>query len=364
MLTKLSLFSGIGGDDLASEWAGIKTIAFVERDKYCQQVLRKHWPGIPIIGDVHEVTKERIACLMADTESQRLWNGEATDGRSQSKPDNGGEIRGGATTGCRSSTVSGIDIISGGFPCQPHSVAGKRKGSGDERDLWPEFRCIIGEIKPRWVVAENVPGLFSSDAGRFFGTILADLAALGYSVGWCTFGAVDVGAWHRRDRVFIVAYTEHDGRARSEANREYSGIQSEEPTRQIVHEHESQGRSDIRQNVADSFQSRLEGRTNNSTMPPSESRGLHVERCNPFTLCNSSIKGLPDWAGGEMGQPSPLTEFERPDGTTKEREIERNFRGVAHGVSRRVDRLRALGNAVVPQQIYPIYKAIATLEGI
>ncbi|MFA5715847.1 MAG: DNA cytosine methyltransferase, partial [Candidatus Paceibacterota bacterium] len=96
--------------------------------------------------------------------------------------------------------------MSGGIPCQPHSVAGKRQASADERDLWPEYRRVISELRPKWILVENVPGLFSSENGRFFGNILRDLAALGYSVGWCVYGANDVGAPHKRDRVFIMGH--------------------------------------------------------------------------------------------------------------------------------------------------------------
>ncbi len=226
VLTKLSLFSGIGGDDLASEWAGFQTVCFVEIDKYCQKVLHRHWPDIPIIEKVQDVTKEKVMAYAYERRKQQPQGGEQnirgwtldsskealafTDCGTRLQADQTISIRGDNTRqeiGRRSSQDGyTIDIISGGFPCQPHSVAGKHKGSLDERNLWPEFRRTIGEIKPRWVVAENVPGLFSSDAGRFFGEVLADLAALGYSAGWCTYGAVDVGALHRRDRIFIVAH--------------------------------------------------------------------------------------------------------------------------------------------------------------
>ncbi|MFA5377324.1 MAG: DNA cytosine methyltransferase, partial [Dehalococcoidia bacterium] len=260
-MRKLSLFSGIGGDDLASDAAGIETVCFVERDKYCQQVLKKHWPDIPIIEDVKNVTKERIQAIISNSENkgiERRNGGRGNDlqqssgrddngtgsnfivGESNPKPEmeqkeiiaNGGNEwrseHGGINRSCDKESnereagwfgdMGGIefrrytiDIISGGFPCQPHSVAGKRKGSSDERNLWPEVRRILREFKPRWFVGENVPGLFSSDGGRFFNGIVSDLAALGYAVGWCTYGAVDVGALHRRNRVFIVGYSQHNG---------------------------------------------------------------------------------------------------------------------------------------------------------
>ena len=164
-MSKLSLCSGIGGLDLAAHMAGIETTAFCEIEKYPVEVLKLRFPGKPIINDIREV-----------------------DGR---------EFR-------------GIDVISGGFPCQPHSVAGKRKGSLDERHLFPEMARIVSEAQPEWFVGENVRGIFSSkDDGGCSGGVLADsiyrLSALGYAVGWCCYGSVDVGAPHRRDRIFILA---------------------------------------------------------------------------------------------------------------------------------------------------------------
>ena len=160
----LSLFSGIGGIDLAAHWAGFETIAFVERDPFCQQVLEKNFPSIPIHGDILEFNAKEY-------ENQ-------------------------------------IEIVSAGFPCQPHSLAGLRKGSGDERDLWSEVVRVLRETKPRWFLGENVPGLLSSERGRFFGRVVNDLAEMGYRVGWGVYGACDIGAVHRRKRVFIVAYSD------------------------------------------------------------------------------------------------------------------------------------------------------------
>ena len=172
-LRMLSVFSGgVDGASIAAEWYGIKTVGFCEIDPKAREMLRKHWPGIPIFEDVKAVTRKSLV--------------------------EGGVIE--------SETGAGIDIICGGFPCQPHSVAGKRLGGSDERDLWPEYARIIRDIRPRWVVAENVPGLLSSDAGRFFGHVLGDLAAMGYDASWCVYGASDVGAPQRRHRLFVLAH--------------------------------------------------------------------------------------------------------------------------------------------------------------
>ena len=176
----LSLFSGIGGLDLSAEWAGMQTVAFCEIDDYACKVLEKRWPGVPIYRDVRELTAERL----------------------------------------RQDGIGEIDLITGGFPCQDVSCAGKRTGFHDSdgqvtrSGLWAEYARIIGEVKPRWVVAENVRGLLSipamGRAGGGFGIVLRDLADLGFNAGWCCYGAADVGAPHRRDRVFIVAKSQSE----------------------------------------------------------------------------------------------------------------------------------------------------------
>ncbi len=165
-LTVGSLFSGIGGLELGLEWAGMQTAWQVELDDYAQRILHRHWPNVPKHRDIR-------AC-----------------GRHNLAP---------------------VDLICGGFPCQPHSLAGRRGGSHDERDLWPEYRRILRELRPRWVVAENVPGLLSTDAGRFFGAILADLATLGYDAEWSVLSACALGAPHTRERLFLVAHAHRLG---------------------------------------------------------------------------------------------------------------------------------------------------------
>lgn len=164
VLTHLSLFSGIGGIDLAAEWAGFKTIGFVEKDVFCQKVLAKHWPGVPIHGDIYQFSKEAVQGTLPQ-------------------------------------------LISAGFPCQPFSDAGPRKGSSDERFLWGEVVRLLKEMEPEWFLGENVAGLLTIDAGLTFGRIIRDLDEAGYCVGWSVIGACDVAAPHERDRVFIIAHS-------------------------------------------------------------------------------------------------------------------------------------------------------------
>lgn len=174
-LTHLSLFSGIGGLDLAAEWAGFRTVGQCEYADFPRRILEKHWPNMPRWRDVRDVRD--VTRLSVD----RAGIGEIT-------------------------------LISGGFPCQPHSLAGKRLASGDERDLWGGFARVIRELGPRWVVAENVPGLLSSEHGRFFGRVLRDLAGMGYDASWGVLSAFQAGAPHLRKRVCLVAHAMRFGR--------------------------------------------------------------------------------------------------------------------------------------------------------
>lgn len=163
----LDLFSGIGGFTVGLEaTGGFKTVAFCEIDPFCQKVLKKNWSDIPIIEDIKDVTNASLS------------------NRGIPKP----------------------DIITAGFPCQPFSVAGKQRGSRDERNLWPDLARAIGEVRPKYILLENVPHLIFIERGRIFRGILGDLAACGYDAEWQVISAASVGAWHKRDRLWIIAY--------------------------------------------------------------------------------------------------------------------------------------------------------------
>ena len=156
----LDLFSGIGGFSLAAQWAGIDTVAFCEKEPYCQKVLKKNFPDIPIFSDIKNLKRSDI-------------NGT-------------------------------IDIITGGFPCQPFSIAGRKKGTEDDRDLWPEMLRVIQEFQPTWIIGENVANFVN----MAFQRTKTDLESEGYEVQPLIIPACSVGAPHRRDRVWIVAYAE------------------------------------------------------------------------------------------------------------------------------------------------------------
>ena len=301
-MTHLSLFSGIGGLDLAAEAAGFTTVGQCEWADYPTKVLEKHWPDVPRWRDIRTLTGEDFH----------------------------------ARTGLRT-----VDVISGGFPCQPFSVAGKQKGKRDERYLWPEMLRVVRELTPRWVVGENVPGILRIAAGD----VVSDLEREGYDVAVFDFEAASIGALHRRERVAFVANTGHVGRERWNEN-------AKSPERAPCAVSESRGRS-----LADSDTDGLQRRN-----------GAELQECpgkRASGSCGSQSDIIPDAARAERNRqvrPSEPTgggRFAIRGWWTAEPDVGR----VANGIPARVDRLKCLGNAVVPQQFYPIFKAIYETEG-
>ena len=270
MLTHLSLFSGIGGLDLAAEWAGFTTVGQCEFADYPTKVLEKHWPDVPRWRDVRTLTKESFY----------------------------------ERTGLRT-----VDVISGGFPCQPFSVAGKQNGKGDDRYLWPEMLRVIRELRPRCVVGENVPGIIKIAAGQ----VVKDLERAGYHVVVFNFEAAAVGAWHRRSRVFFTGLAD----------------------------------------VADADGSGLQGREQPETPDAAEDAGEQPSRVQAGECSEAVYDAMCSGCAGDArwGKSQELA-----DGRcwAAEPDVGR----VAHGIPARVDRLKCLGNAVVPQQAYPIFRAL------
>jgi len=264
----LSLFSGIGGIDLAAQWAGVETVAFCEIDQFCQKVLKKHWPDVPIFPDIKKLTKEVL-----DAEG-----------------------------------IGRIDIVAGGYPCQPFSTAGKRKGSIDDRYLWPEMFRIVSELRPTWVIGENVAGhiLLGID------DVLSDLDGIKYAAQPFIIPACSVDARHQRYRVFTVAHTQGERCGETRRN-------SQRPEEWITGGGEA---------LADTH-SPLSGYGDNDD----------VQKFGDTTKSEGNkIRSFPKWsAEPDVGR-------------------------VAYGVPARVDRLKSLGNAVVPAQIYPIFAAIMAIE--
>ena len=307
MKTHFSLFAGIGGLDLAAEWAGFTTVGQCEWADYPTKVLEKHWPNVPRWRDIRSVTAEDF------------YN----------------------RTGLRT-----VDLISGGFPCQPFSVAGKQKGKRDDRYLWPEMLRIISEIKPTWVLGENVPGILSI-AGK---TVCEDLEREGYAVAVFNFEAAAVGAPHRRERVFFVANSRCESE-RCESNR-FNNKQlngTTEKFRATQRDGFTNGGKDVADTDSEGLQRRKE---TGNTCDGWENRNKLFAGCcdgEKWRPVESRLgmlaDGIPYWLDGYW-------------------RVEPDIPRVATGVKNRVDRLKCLGNAVVPQQVYPILKAIAEIENM
>lgn len=270
----LDLFSGIGGFSLGLEKAGMQTTAFCEIDPYCRKVLQKHWPEVPVYEDVRELTAYTLR----------------RDGIA-------------------------VDVICGGFPCQDISSAGQKIGIDGERSgLWTEYARLIGEIRPQFVIVENVAALLN----RGMDKVLGDLATVGYDAVWHCIPASAVGAPHRRDRIWIIAHP--NGPRRAGGGKRRPMEKNEDNSRGICGK------------LADINGKELPyGRQ--ARQPKSKSQAI-----------------------GQVAQPKP----ERCCSTWWA--IEPDVGRVAHGVSKRVDRLRALGNAVVPQITEMIGHAIMKQE--
>jgi DNA (cytosine-5)-methyltransferase 1 len=167
----LDLCSGIGGIALGLErTGGFHTAAFAEISPFCQQVLKAHWPTVPIFGDITHVNRATL----------------------------------------EAAGVTGIDCITAGFPCQPFSQVGRHKGQDDERYIWPEIARLIRELRPHLILLENVPGLLTINHGREFGIVLGDLAELDYDAEGEVLSAAEFGAAHLRERLWLVAYTDSE----------------------------------------------------------------------------------------------------------------------------------------------------------
>ena len=359
-LKVLDLFSGIGGFSVGLERTGYyETVAFCEIDKYCKLLLQKHWKGIKIYDDVKKITKE----------------GFQADG------------------------IPSPDVITGGFPCQPFSVAGKQKGTRDDRHLWPEMFRIIQAFKPRFVIGENVRGIINIQDGVVFEAVCTDLESEGYEVQPFLIPAAGVGAPHRRERVWIIAIREESmvnsdnvrfeqhieteeeaSRRRSSATFESTGSADvantegerlqrsrreessgdfhglEQDPKRIESEirSEAERRSGIPADVADteSFSSDVGGREEHQT----ERDGQRKIRGEDSTDASNTHRT----GSQRLGSEHELRNSEKEKQTRRISwwDIEPNVGRVAHGVSGRVHRLKGLGNAIVPQIAETIGRAI------
>ena len=304
-LRTLDLFSGIGGFSLGLErTGGFETVAFCEIEPFCQRVLAKHWPEGPIYGDVRELTAAKLAA----------------DG------------------------IGRIDVICGGFPCQDISVAGRGAGlEGERSGLWFEYARLIGELRPRYVIVENVAALL----GRGLGRVLGELATLGYDAEWHCIPAAAVGAPHRRDRVWIIAHAggdvvrEQSGR-RIWSNGACATLARNDGAAQSVADADGAGQSRKRP-------PQPEGRKHN---PLPSRKGEAATVCDP----DRQSLAVGQSFGGHLAE--KLASSLRADRWASEPDVGR----VADGIPGRVDRLKSLGNAVVPQIPEIIGQAILAAE--
>lgn len=293
----LDLFSGIGGFSIGLERAGFETVAFCEFDKKARLVLNKHWPDVPVYDDVRTLTYEQLQ----------------TDGLN-------------------------VDVICGGFPCQDISLAGKGAGlEGERSGLWFEFHRLIEEIKPKYAIIENVSALRS----RGLDEVLRSLAAIGYDAEWHCIPASAVGAPHRRDRVWIVAYSNCNDRRNWSSERQFE----QKPSKTLAHT--ASARLPQR-GQSEQFESNTETRTRVGSKP---------QRCRS-DVSNTMCEGLE----GQWSLTSRINQELQNFSNTRWWAVEPDVGRVAHGVSGRVDRLKQLGNAVVPQIPELIGRAIMDFE--
>ena len=308
MLKHVDIFSGIGGFPLGFEWAGLSEPSmFCEIDPWCRQVLRKHWPTVPITNDVKELAND---------------------------PEN---------------LVPDCDILTGGYPCQPFSVAGKQKAHEDDRHLWPYLYQIITRKRPTYAVLENVYG----HIGLGLDTVLLDLEAEGYSTRTFVVPACSVNAPHRRDRLWIIAKNVGNPSISrlDRLDRRRTGEESQNRCKDVAY---SDGKG--LEGRKDSRDSEEEGQINNEQSTRCSDRTTVANSDSQRGSCRSTWREDAE----DVGQSS------RGEGNHRSRveawESEPNVGRVANGIPKRVDRLRGLGNAIVPQIAMQIGLTIKEME--
>jgi DNA (cytosine-5)-methyltransferase 1 len=330
-LKHLDLFSGIGGFSLGLEaTGGFETMAFCDIEEYPRQVLQKHWPHVKQYKDIKELNYERLKA----------------DG------------------------IDSIDIITGGYPCQPFSVAGRKKGEEDPRHLWPEYFRLVKELRPTWVIGENVSGHIKLGLD----TVIKDLESEDYSVRPFSISASSIGANHQRERIWIMAYSERNYNFNEEQrvngeekkiSREYREDNS--TTRQSSRASAARTQSDshVEDSRCPQWQ-RAEQREENENETRKENAN-QFERSSSTSevdVANTNDERLQrQWQS--RNQFTPRFNSSRESSEEGQRtvgqgwwESEPNMGRVAHGIPKRVDRLKSLGNSLVPQIPYYIGSVI------
>jgi DNA (cytosine-5)-methyltransferase 1 len=364
----VDLFSGIGGFSLSASWLNWRTIHFCEIDEFCKRVLSCHFPNIPIHNDIKTLTAEQV-------KSSKLYDkNEAT-------------------------------IVVGGFPCQPFSVAGKRKGTDDNRYLWPETHAFIKAFQPCWAVLENVPGLITWDDGMVFKQVCSDLESCGYEVQAFVLPAAGINAPHRRDRLWIVAHSisrrssrqnitnsrsekyRNNGKTQSYADSPSNGVSEQDSQSNKI---ERTGKTSDEQIIGRQLKTIFPDRLDDVLRTPADSEGSSKSgrlltrqgegesggRDSKINVPNPDNEGLqrgkivrgsgkrrkgrdeqspgflcPDWS--EFPTQSPLCD--RNDG------IPNRLANITFSKWRK-ESLKTMGNAIVPQVVLQIFKTIEAYE--
>ena len=303
-MNHLSLFSGIGGLDLAAEWAGIKTVGQCEFADYPYSVLEKHWPDVPKWRDIRDLTKESFY----------------------------------ERTGLRT-----VDIISGGFPCQPFSLAGKRRGEKDDRFLWPEMFRVIRELRPNWIIGENVAGIVN----MALSDILSALEDEGYRCRVFIIPALAVGAWHERKRVAIIGCRESGVSDAAGLGQQRSSCKERETVERSVTSDGHDGSGALRREWEFS---EAEGSYGEGSI---DRRGEKESVTGEWRPVESGVDGVADGLPHRLDRDFLLNHY-----WDSEPEIPRIIGRIPH----RAERIKCLGNAVVPQQFYPIFRGIQKID--
>ena len=300
--THLDLFSGIGGFALAAKWNGYRTVGFCDNEPYAQAVLKKHWPEVPCHKDIREVRGELYA---------------------------------------------GVTLLTGGFPCQPFSVAGKQRGKDDNRYLWPEMCRVIREARPAWIIGENVAGIVNLALDQ----VHTDLEAEGYEVESIIIPACAVDAPHRRDRVWIIANINGLRSQKQGAEQQAGGagqlLETQQSKPSAVADSKSVGLQGSRSIWEAEGQAGLCGGERGNKELGDVANSISQRRCG----------GNPEGEYAEDVGQSPGHPWHNPGGVATwlpEPDVGR----VAHGVPNRVAKLRGLGNAIVPQVAAEIIRNI------
>jgi DNA (cytosine-5)-methyltransferase 1 len=334
ILKVLDLFSGIGGFSLALESTGhFETIAFVEKDEFCQKVLAKNFKGIPIEGDIRNVKGNRYQA----------------------------------------------DVITGGFPCQPFSVAGKRKGTDDDRYLWDETIRVIRECKPKWFIGENVEGIINIQDGMVLRQVQNDLEEEGFEVRCLIIPASSKGAWHQRKRVWILANSNSGVRGRGRAVEQgrakqiwgFCAAKEEQPECDIRSEAVGCNAVLRKEDVSNTQRKGLERYSQyNSTISRQKQRIQSRPTNSTRQSTNKNVSNTKHERFSQGMQSKTTSNGNRQresEGKETWWQTQSRVCGVPNGVSYELDknrakRVKALGNSIVPQIVYEIGKAIILAE--